>query len=170
MTVSSFVSRSVLPLLQPGFAGFLLHLRLPAGDQSQASGGDRSAVRKPALFLRRLRFGRGTAGRIHPSQRFKLPSIGQRRIWRGLGRVWVSTTFPLGVSWNMQSGWVCNNFVFLPVSWEATGYEPHDEVQNHSLKGLCLCNVSEFTFNSVNSGIQNQWQCFSSEQRELRVN
>lgn len=78
------LSRSVLPLFQHGFAGVLLHLRLPARDQSQAPRGDRSTVRKPTLFLRRLGLGRGTAGRVHPGQRFKLPSVRQRRIWCGL--------------------------------------------------------------------------------------
>lgn len=79
-----FVPRSFLPLLQHGLVGFLLHLRLPARDQSQAPGGDRSAVREPALLLRRLGFGRRAPGRIHPRQRLKLPSIRQRRIRRGL--------------------------------------------------------------------------------------
>lgn len=58
--------RSFLPLLQPGLAGFHLHLRLPAWDQGPPPGGDRGAVRKPALLLRRLRFGRRTPGRVHP--------------------------------------------------------------------------------------------------------
>lgn len=78
------VSRRLLPLLQPGLVGFRLHLRLPARDQRQAPGGDRSAVREPALLLRRLGFRRRAPGGIHPRQRLKLPSIRQRRIRRGL--------------------------------------------------------------------------------------
>lgn len=79
--------RSLLPLLQSGPAGLHLHLRLSAGDQRPASGGDRGSVWKPAVLLRRLRFRRRAADRVHSSQRFKLPPVGQWRIWRGLTRV-----------------------------------------------------------------------------------
>lgn len=78
--------RSFLPVLQLGFAGLHLHLRLPARNQSSPPGGDRGSVREPALLLRRLRFRRGTAGGVHPRQGLKLPSIGQRRLRRGLGK------------------------------------------------------------------------------------
>lgn len=106
--------RSIFPVRQPGIAWFLLLLRLPAGDQRPAPGGDRSIVWKPALLLRCLWFGRGSAGRIHPSQRFKLPSIGQRRIRRGLGRVWVA--------WLLRHALVGSVlFSFFCVSWGATG-------------------------------------------------
>lgn len=78
------VSRCFLPLLQHGLAGFRLRLRLPARDQRQAPGGDRSAVREPALLLQRLGFRRRAPGGIHPRQRLKLPSIRQRCIRCGL--------------------------------------------------------------------------------------
>lgn len=83
-SVFFLVSRRFLPLLQHGFVGFCFHLRLPAGDQSQAPGGDRSLVWEPALLLRRLRFRRRAPGGIHPCQRLKLPSIRQRRVRCGL--------------------------------------------------------------------------------------
>lgn len=82
--LSLYSCRSVLPLLQPGLAGFLLRLRLPAGDQGAASGGDRRTVRKPAVFLRSVWLGRGPAGGIHPGQRLQLPPLRQRRLRRGL--------------------------------------------------------------------------------------
>lgn len=115
------LSRSVLPLFQHGFSGVLLHLRLPARDQSQAPRGDRSTVRKPTLFLRRLGLGRGTAGRVHPGQRFKLPSVRQRRVWCGLEELDKSErVFPL-LQWCLTETYrgvrsVIFNFTFSSVS------------------------------------------------------
>ena len=74
-----------------------------------------------------------------------------------------------------RSGWVCDIFFFC-VSWGATGNSRY-EVENQFKKPFaCISNVSEFSFNSVSSGIQKSKMTLSQLVRvcllfsELRVN